>query len=173
MSCLLDFEHGVVLQIHCHCSSCLQGMRTDFHLLKMRVTKTNCWDGIFDNFPNISALYMLPCMAMMVHLWRHISVFLLKIHLAPCLVLSISMPSLHNIDFFWLIHDGIEFGLCSPFFWLSMVKHTKLTSWLCCASCSGMIWHSWMNNFISQSQNCCVRLTPLPWCIYSPTRSRK
>jgi len=60
MSCSLDFERGVVIQIHCHCSSCLQGMRTDFRLLKPWVTKTNCWDGIFDNFPNIGALYMLP-----------------------------------------------------------------------------------------------------------------
>jgi len=60
-----------------------------------------------------------------------------------------------------------------PFFWLSMVRHTKFICSPYCSSCSGIIWCSLMKNFMSQSRNCCVHLTPLPWCVYSPTRSKK
>jgi len=60
-----------------------------------------------------------------------------------------------------------------PFFWLSIVKQTRFICSPYCTSCSGMIWCLLMKNFMSHSQNCCVCLTPLPWCVYSPTQSRK
>jgi len=62
---------------------------------------------------------------------------------------------------------------CLPFFWLSIVSDTRSTLFAYLWSLLGWITFPFAKNFMSPSQNCCVRCTLHPWWVYSPTHYTK